>query len=255
MKKIILLGHTSNLCKDIFSCINNYEFIKTNIRDIYNLNFKCETIINFASANPLSQDNNNFYLQNIKIANDIMKLSTIVKANKIINISAMSIFNGVSCEQINRSTNPVPVDEYSKSKFEMENIFNRSDIESVINIRLPGVEIPQNPNTLFSRFRDAIIKSETVHYYNGDKYTNNVINLKNIYGFIEAILNRNDMTRINYNLGSNKPMKIKEVIEQMRIKYSSNSKLIEFESSINSFNIDLSEELKIFKLSDTYEYI
>ena len=41
----------------------------------------------------------------------------------------------------------------------------------------------------------------------------------------------------------------------MKLRYKSRSRLVEYKSPNNSFHIDLSEELKIYNLSNTYEYI
>ena len=256
MRKIIILGHTSRIFNGVGYKVKDFEFLKYDIRNLnYKYNTNSEIILNFASANPTSQDKLDFFSQNVKIANNIVSLALKVKAKKIINISAMSIFNGVKYELVNGLSEPAPNDEYSISKLQMENIFKKSGVETVVNVRIPGVENIGNIGTLFGRFRHAISNNQDVLYFNGDKLTNNVIDCNNLHGFILAILNSNINKSVNFNLGSKNPIKIVEVLQLMKLRYKSRSRLVEYKSPNNSFHIDLSEELKIYNLSNTYEYI
>jgi nucleoside-diphosphate-sugar epimerase len=256
MREIILTGHTSKLSNDIEKTINNFRFIKHDIRNQhFNYHKNIDIILNFAALNPMSQDKNNYFVENQKIANTIVDLALKVRAKKIINISAMSMFNGIKSNIVSQLTEPAPIDEYSMSKYQMEKIFNNSGVNSVVNIRIPGVVNIHKNNTLFDRFRAAISNNLEIIFYNGEKLTNNVINISNLHGFISATLSSNLNANVNYNLGANNPLKIIEVIKLMKKKYKSTSKLTECVSSKNAFHIDLTEELKIYQLSNTYEYI
>jgi len=238
--------------------IENYNFIPFNIRDYENSffnNIECEVIINLASINPKSI-NKNYINGNCLIAENIVKVARKINCKRIINISAMSIFNGITNGVVSNKTIPIPLDLYSVSKLMMENIFVNSKLEQVINIRLPGVFFDEDESSILSRTIRNIKNNTDISYYNPKSKFNNVINVDNLYFFISKLLKFENKNRVNYNLGANNPLLIIDLLELLIIKFSSQSKLIHDKTnSRNSFYIDLESENKVYKLSNLIDYI
>ncbi len=260
-KKIIITAGNSNIGNDLVS-----YFVKKKYK-VYETYRKKKNTLNKSNLFHLNYDfKRNFFLNDsfdllvhcaaltpykYKISNKIMKLNVegfkkILKSKtsfkKIVLLSTISVYGNIDKQIITEKTKKKSVNAYGKSKLQMENILikycKKNNVDYLI-LRLPGVVGNFQGDV---NFINLVIKNfsnnKIVKYKNPESYFNNVVHTETIAKIIEKLLLNNNVLFKNniFNLSSLKPVKLENLINNIKLKLKSNSKIKILPPS-NSFKI------------------
>ena len=114
---------------------------------------------------------------------------------RFINLSAFSIYEGLSNKHIDDSSPPFPSSIYSSSKFTCELMFNtflNSIVPSIVHLRLPGVLLPDATSSLLPRTLELMLNNKQVSIYNPDTPLYALISIDSLFKLISSLLNSNN---------------------------------------------------------------
>ena len=204
------------------------------------------TIINLAFITPNINKYN--FESNIKInENLIYSIRKHGQIKKIINFSSMAIYSQLQDQKsVNEKVYKYSNNEYAKSKLYSEKKFFEMDIEYVYNLRLPAVLVNAYSKNFLTELIKKIILKENIVLYNPNNMFNNVIDLNILYNFILNLLN-NYYKSDNINLGADKPIRLKLLIESI-------IKVLDIEPQINWIENDYGFYIDINNAKNNYEF-
>ena len=260
-KKILITAGNSNIGNDLVS-----YFVKKKYK-VFETYRKKRNILNKSNLFHLNYDfKRNFFLNDsfdllvhcaaltpykYKISNKIMKLNVegfkkILKSKtsfkKIVLLSTISVYGNIDKQIITEKTKKKSVNAYGKSKLQMENILikycKKNNVDYLI-LRLPGVVGNfQGDVNFINLVIKNFSKNKIVKYKNPESYFNNVVHTETIAKIIDKLLLNNNVLFKNniFNLSSLKPVKLENLINNIKLKLKSNSKIKILPPS-NSFKI------------------
>lgn len=168
----------------------------------------------------------NIFLTNVVGTKNIFQFAFKNKVKKFIFLSAISTYgenlNGV----INEKTQQKPIDFYSNSKYLSEKFINnyKKKFEFFI-LRLPAIIGTEGP--WISRIIKKIKKNKLIKIYNSDTYYNSCLHLDDLCKIVvKCIDNKKKFNGIVLNLSSNKKVRIVDLINFIKKKIKSKSKII-----------------------------
>jgi nucleoside-diphosphate-sugar epimerase len=276
--KILILGSNGRVGKDLvnFFYKKNYvysiqrnklidhkkQIYLTNKKPILILKKKLvsvDFIINAVATHEFSRKKNykDFYDSNVKIVDEIMKFyASLPEAKLIVNLSSVNANKFYLNKSINKNNKFTKF--YSKTKLMGEKIVSRCK-KNYINLRMPGV-ICSNIDKQRPWFGQIIYKIKNnidIRIKNYENRFNGFIDSYEIYLIINKLMKKK-IVRGTYNLSPTNPMPIKYLVEIIKNKYKSSSKiinegnnknlfLISNKKIISSYNIYPSSVVKVLK--------
>jgi nucleoside-diphosphate-sugar epimerase len=240
-KGIFELKQTKNIKLYDFdlSKYENYNILPKNI----------DLIVHIAAvSNYLGVSNEIIIDSNIIATNNLLKFAKINNVPRIIYTSSISIHGEVLKKIVNNKTPIFKPNFYGASKYLSEvSIETFSDSISAICLRLPGVLGIKNPNILISKICNQLLKNEDITLYNSSNYFNNGIHVKDLASFIYTLITNNGWKGFNsFPISSCNPIKLIDLIKELKIKLNSNSKIISINNRRKSFIIDSDYASKLF---------
>ena len=185
------------------------------------------------------------YIKNIKISKNLLNVIKKHKnIKKLIFLSAMAIYNNKNIGPVNESVKILNSNYYAKSKYSSEKIFNNLKKIKVYNLRIPGVLGTKNEINFFSDLILKIKKNKNILLYNKKNRFNNIILINNLNNFMLNLLNHNYRSG-TVVLGSSKPVFLGEIVELLRKKLKSKSK-IKWSYKKEGFYINISRAISKF---------
>jgi UDP-glucose 4-epimerase len=215
---------------------------KINIKSSINFNL----IIHCASRTPCHKETIKNYKKNILISKNIINFAKLNNIKKIIFLSTNSIYENINSKKITEKKKPSKIGLYAKSKIKSEKLFinwSKEASTDIIILRLPGVIGPGSKNTFISKINKAIKNNHVIPINNEEAEFNNVINIESLNTVIKKIILLKFKTNI-FNISSNKPMRIIEIVELFEKEYRRKIKYINKKLKIKKFIIN---SLKIQK--------
>ncbi len=167
----------------------------------------------------------------------------------------MAIYSNKNTGPIKEKVKIFNTNYYAKSKYKSEKIFNNLKNIKVYNLRIPGVLGTKNEVNFFANLIPKIKKNKKVVLYNKKNKFNNIILINNLNKFIFNLF-KNNYKSGTVNLGSSNPILLGKIVEILRKKLKSKSK-IQFKFKNEGFYINISKAiLKYnFKPLSTFETI
>jgi nucleoside-diphosphate-sugar epimerase len=205
---------------------------------------KINLIIHCASKCPYHKQTKKNYKINIIITKNIINFSKSNNIKNIIFLSTNSIFENIDSNKITEKKKSSIVQLYAKSKIKSENLFiewSKKNSTNIIILRLPGVIGPESENSFISKIDNFTKKNQLLYINNIQAKFNNVIDIKSLCIVIKKII-KFRLKKINiFNISSNKPMKIIEIIKLFEKKYGRKIKYINQKLKTKKFIIDSSK--------------
>lgn len=196
---------------------NRCKLIKTNLLKLRLDNFpkNIDMIIHLAANT--NYKNKNIFNINYKASKKIFDYAKKSNCKKFIFFSTTSI----QYEKNNKEKN-----KYILSKKKSENYFKNKGIK-VISLRLPSILSPElNKSLWFSKLHNKIFTNQEIKVYNSDLFTNHFIYYEDITKFIGKISYLKKLKNYDeINLCSTGKIKIIEIVNMIKKKYKSNSKI------------------------------
>lgn len=205
-------------------------------------NFKKTIVIHSAAATPT-----NSTLQNIKNINKkmIVSLNNLSKQlyNPIfINISSVSMFNGIKNGVLYNNSRYKPLDEFSQSKVFVEKYLqkNLKHYQKIFNLRLPGVIGKEANRNFMINLINKLSKGDSIKIYNPKSQFNNLVHVSQVTKIIISIINNDIIFRQKYvklNLCSSDIITISNLVLYLKKKLKSNSIISHVKTKRKSFFI------------------
>ena len=160
----------------------------------------------------------------------------------IINFSSLKIYGKVNIKRLNEEYIPLKQDLLGLTKYLSEKYLFEQAV-NFINLRFPGVlcSTKNNPRPWLQTLINKIKNNNEVKVHNINSYFNNVIDTKEIARFILMIIKKRKNIRDTFNLSASKPLKLKSIIDIIKTKYHSKSKIKNIEKKNKSFVLSISK--------------
>jgi len=215
--------------------INNYRHLKLDLRNQFELPDKIDLVIHCAAIIASKEpDADKLFYENIKISENIINAAVESNTTKFIFLSSMSSYGNISVSCVDEETPSNKPNSYGMAKKEIEqtlSVISREYFDLGISLRLPGIVGRGAHDNFLSTVMANILNNKPNVVFHPEKKFNNVVHVSDLAKFIKKLSNYKDR-RIyeNLNLGSIKPIKIKEVISILyemlgareNVKYESN---------------------------------
>tara|TARA_Y100000590_G_scaffold366319_1_gene425589 strand:+ start:472 stop:1332 length:861 start_codon:yes stop_codon:yes gene_type:complete len=218
----------------------NLTWKKIDLKNKLLLKKRIDIIIHCSVVHDFSKKNNiNDYINsNIISLNNLIIFAKRSKTKLIINFSTVAVYGEVNKKNLNEEYVPIKQNLLGMTKNLSEKILYLQPI-NFVNIRLPGV-LCSRKNSFRPWLQTIInkIKSgKNVNIYNLYNKFNNVIDTHEIAQLILKIIGKKHNIRETFNLSATKPIKMIKIMNIIKSKYQSKSKIKKFNNSKNSFLI------------------
>tara|TARA_Y100000768_G_scaffold359011_1_gene315207 strand:+ start:2637 stop:3482 length:846 start_codon:yes stop_codon:yes gene_type:complete len=230
----------------------NIKYFKRNLEKKIEINEDIKVIIHVASK--VVSDGNNFtnFKKNIKMTNNILKLSLEKKVRKIIFLSTLDVYGNITEGIIDENYPKHPLSYYGKSKYESEKIISKfcKKQKIVCSIfRLPVVIGKNSTNNFLSSMKKNINLNKKIKVGNLEKKFNGVMHIRNLCLIIKKSLNIEKSIEI-YNLASKGSIKIDEIVSLFYRKLKKTKNIMMVKKKRN-FLISLKKIKKKYRIMTT----
>jgi len=211
--------------------LKNIKWIKFDLKKRFDRNFKSnlKLIIHCAiDQSHLFNSNKKKYVKtNKSIFNNILEYAEKKKVKLFINFSSIDVYGNVNKNYIKENDKFIKQNTYGYTKSLLEKILIKKKL-NYVNLRLPGILCDPNNlskdrpliNSIFYKFKF----NRPVSVYGLEKKFNNVISVDEIIKFILFSLKKKKVQG-TYNFSSRNPMLFKKILENIRKKTKSRSKI------------------------------
>ena len=210
------LSITSTYNKTIPNQKNKFiTYKKLDLNKKIKLTEKYEFIVHCAFKVPSDGLTKKNYKFNNESFEKLLKFALEKKCNRIIFLSAVSIYGKPKTLIINENTLPNNPNLYGKAKIECEKKLISFCEKEKINytiLRLPGIVGKNSKNNFLSKISNQISQNNKIKLFNLDQKFNNVLHVKLLGNIINEIIQREVGNNI-YLVGSTYPIKVKKIIE------------------------------------------
>jgi len=228
--------------------IKNITHVKSNMLENFYFKKKVNTILHMASKNVFTETSlnfNEFINSNIKTT---INLAEYAKKNGVKNFvlfSSLAVYGDANHKTIKTNSYSKNVNFYGLTKLASEKILEEyRDCFNVYILRVPGVLGSKQvvPWPWLNEIRKKIAANKPINYFNPSKKFNSLTGIEDIKKIVLSIdkLNKNNQFKI-YNFGANNSLNLKSILEMIKKKYNSKSRLISKNSPKNSSIIDNEE--------------
>lgn len=239
--KIIAIYRSNNILKKkLFH--KNLIWKKINLKDQIYLKKRNDIIIHCAVVHSFSKQNNmsDYINSNIISLGNLIDFAKRSKTRMIINFSTVAVYGKINTQNLSENYAPVKQDLLGVTKYLSENTLYMQPI-NFINLRFPGILCSRKNNfrpwlqTLINKIKNH----ENIKVHNINNYFNNVIDTQEIARLIIKIIQKRKTIRETFNLSASQPLKLKRIIQIIKSKYQSKSKIKSLKQNQDSFTISI----------------
>jgi len=255
--KVLILGSNGRIGKDLVNYYLKRNYVYSiqrnklidhkkkihiiNRKPILNLKNKLvsiDLIINAVATHEFSRKKNykDFYNSNVKLVDEIVKFyKSLPKVKLIVNLSSVNANKFYLNKSINKNNKFTKF--YSKTKLMGEKIISRCK-KNYLNLRMPGVVCSNidKQRPWFGKIIYKIKNNLNIKIKNYESQFNGFIDSYEIYLIIKKFMKKK-IVRGTYNLSPMNPVPIKNLLELIKNKYKSSSKIINEGNNKNLFLI------------------
>tara|TARA_B100000161_G_C33511677_1_gene396679 strand:+ start:100 stop:972 length:873 start_codon:yes stop_codon:yes gene_type:complete len=250
-KKLQLIcTYNSTYPKNLKNKVKLIKLNLNNVKDIKNITF--DAIIHCAAVIPgySKITGKKLYNTNVKSFRSILDSSKKIK--KIVLLSTMSIYGIINKSKISEKDFPNNPDYYGSSKYRMEKDLKKfseknSKLKYLI-LRLPGVLGKNGNRNYLSKALIKIKKNKKVLVASPNALFNNCIHTDTISKIIFDFITQRKKKLNNkvFNLASQRPIKIKNVINKISRHFNHSNKIEYIKSEKKPFLVDISKIQTIY---------
>ena len=227
------------------------------------LKLRPHTILHCASKHPFSISKNSMrsiYKINLKMTKNLIEFSNKNSVKNIFFFSSIDAYGKINNKVVSENLKPLNPSLYGRSKLLSEKLLcQKKNKFKAICLRIPGIfnfDLKKN-YPLIIRILKKIISNKNVEIYNPNAKFNNILDVKEIVKFINILLQKKRIKSEIYNFAASNPIKFIRVVNLIKKKFQSKSKIIKKKSKKISFIISNNKLSKTFnfKISDTEKVI
>ncbi len=238
MEKILMTGHLGGVGSVL------YKLFKDSGADIapldLNQDVSAKRILHLAAKSPPATDSE-MHESNIAFLKKVINFAEKNKIKELIFFSAASVYGDIDKENVCEDDIGLTPCLYGALKLLGEDMLESSELDCLC-LRFPAILSFKNETNLLSRSFLKLLKEEHVEIFNSDRIFNNFISIEDIFRFVSNLYLKEKFDVIN--LASNKDKTLKEVIEIVKDKLNSPSKLLIEERHRNFFNLSIKKAQK-----------
>ncbi len=234
------------------------DLSKQNLAEIIkDRKLKIDTIIHCSSKTPVSKfKSNNIYKNNILQMQNILKLNMPIK--NFIFLSTMSVYGNINSKFVKETYKGKNINEYGRSKLVCEKLLKKYTLKNHIScyiFRLPGVVGKLSHSNFISKVFNKIKNNKELNINNPEEKFNNILHVDYLIQNIEFALRKKNTYGI-FNLGSVRPMKIKNIMKIFSTSLGYNKNIDWNKIKTKTFCINLEKSRNFgFKFKSTKENI
>ena len=238
----------------------NIIWIKQDIKNKIKLKSKIDVLIHCAVVHPFSRKENykDYVSSNVIGLKNIIEFSNSKKIKSFIYLSSVKIYGEIEKNILvdnNKFINPSIL---GATKILSEKMIEQQKFR-YLNLRLPGVISYLNRDYRRPWLNNIIYNlkmDKKIEVFNSNLFFNNIIDTVDIFNFINFAL-KNKIKSTTLNLSATKPMQIKKMINFLKDRISSKSKINFSNKKTNHYIISLNKLLKDYdyKTSSTKEIL
>ena len=251
MKTILITGSSGFIGKNIFKSLQKkFKIIKISLKKktIKITDKKIYTLIHCAAVMPPYHPMKKIYEINDSINKKLIKICINNKIEKIIYLSSCRVYGETKNKIVDEYSKICRQDLYAKSKYNSEKIlqeFSERSESNVICLRLPAIIGLGCHGNFFSRLIEAFFNNQKeIKLYKPNSAYNNCIHIDTLVKFIEKLIKNYDKKFDIINLSSSHPLKLRKIIEILKKKFNSKSKIFEMTSNKNTYLINSIKAVK-----------
>jgi len=231
--------------------IKNVKWIKHDLKKKISLKIqpKPKYIIHCAATHEFSKKKttNDYFDSNVESLQNTIDFARKNKVKLIINLSTITVYGDVKKSVLTEDYSPKNPNILGITKLISEDLLYKQKI-NFINIRLPGVlcrsfkENTSRPwlNKIFYNIR----KNKKINVYNFNSDFNNVIDTEELAKFVKFLIKKEIVIRDTFNFATTKPIRLKNIIENIKRKLNSSSEVVNSISKKKSFVISIDKLIK-----------
>ena len=213
--EILLLSNK----KPKYLFLKKFKIIKFDLNKNIFPKLKCDVLIHTAAITP-QKKYTSIQFNKINFVSLKSIISNIKIKKKIIFFSTSDIYKNQKKSlklRENVEINIKNLNPYAKSKYKCENYLKKLDKEKFpfekIILRLPGIVGENNHKNFISNITNDILLNKELSFFGGENYFNNIFHIHSLVRFVKKLINTKSSKNFEIiNLGSKKPMKIKNII-------------------------------------------
>lgn len=191
---------------------------------------------------------------NIGYLRTVIEKVELAGVKEFIFFSSVSVYGIQDKEDVSETDGMQTPDLYGLSKLTGEKILELSDVKTIC-LRLPGVLELRKASNFLSRMFIRLQNNEAITVYNGDKIFNNFIDMWSLADFVSNLTVTEKFDVIN--IGNDKQLTIREIIELIRSALNSRSKIVYADIDMPFFNLSIAKAMSRynFKPGNTQDNI
>lgn len=162
-------------------------------------------------------------------------------ARRMIFLSSVSVYGDIRADCIDEMTPIVHPDDYGLTKWFAERLLEDSGIEGLV-LRMPGVFGIRAERPWLARVVERCLRGEDVTIYSPAFVSNNYLYVEDLAAFIAQMLDAAWRER-TLLLGLAQGVTIREAVELVRRTVGSSSRIVEKESAMQPFTLDIRRAL------------
>tara|TARA_Y100000590_G_scaffold172696_1_gene197533 strand:- start:211 stop:1074 length:864 start_codon:yes stop_codon:yes gene_type:complete len=269
MKKILVTGGGGFIGKEICSFFSNNNFKvlsivrsnfnkekKYNIKKIdltkkIKINFSPDIIIHCASEMPTKgETGRKMYNNNIKMMKELLLFAEQKNVAYFFNMSSMSIYGNIKRSPVKVSSSSISPNLYGQSKIINEKLLDQYCYKKkilCISFRLPGVVGKKSHSNFISNSIKILKNHKELKVFNQHSQFNNILLVSDLSKLILKIIFNNKIEKKHYrlNIASKNPIKMYSLINFLKQKLMSKSRIKWVKSKNKSFLINFEETKKL----------
>ena len=253
-KDIFFTGASGFAGKSIVKCLEDKKFKVTktafkNLKQKKNIKIdltkkimikkKYDWIIHAASHHKIEDFS---IAPNIKAKNNILMVKNLINFAKKRNIKKFIYFSTID---INYSPYPLKKKIYIKSKVHCEKILEKSlkekILEKLVILRLPAMVGRNSNNNFIKNMLISLKKNKPVTIWNKNKKYNNFVHIDDLGKLVFYLLKNKYKNKVIIDCLSSKPMKLKILVNLLKRKLNSKSKINYVSSKVKFKKIQLNK--------------
>lgn len=167
---------------------------------------------------------------------------------KFIHISSVSVHGRVDGGLLDRAQASHSPTVYGKTKLMAELCLKDGGSGiNIVSLRLPGVLGPKSPQHLLTRLVEKAISGTEIEIHHAESLFNNVVHVDDLSRFIVHLVDKEGKSDfVAFPLASRDPIRMREVVNLVKTRTNSTSRVCEVTSSESSFFIDDSYARSVF---------
>tara|TARA_B100000427_G_C15445596_1_gene567128 strand:- start:80 stop:958 length:879 start_codon:yes stop_codon:yes gene_type:complete len=251
--KIFAFYRTSNQFSKKFKN-KNISWFKNDLKNPIKNKIKPDIIIHCAVTHPFSKKNKSYldYINsNIISLKNILEFASKNEIKKFFYLSSVKIYGNINKKILNDENLFLNPDILGATKILSENIISLQKFK-YYNIRLPGVlcyNISDDRRPWLNQIIFKLMNNQDINIFNSQSKFNNIIDTKEIYKLIKKIISKKTYKSESFNFSASKPIKIKIIIDHIKKRLSSKSKIYFKMKKTRNFIISSNKVSQNFKFN------